>query len=87
MPPETTTSTQNPYIQVTRCYTKNKGEDNEEVMFQPKIISRDSIEGFRPNNTIGTKDNGNRSIIDLKSRRSVKVKEKFSELKRLVGHA
>lgn len=77
------------FIRVTRVYVQKAQDlgEADEIKTQPVQISIDKIESYRPRNTIGTKETGNRTTLVLTSGKYVNVKEKFSEIGRLLNRA
>lgn len=75
----------NPWVKLTRVYGGQTEGDT--IHTQPVMVRLDNIEHVRPRNSIGTKETGNRCTLQMKSGTLINVKEKFSEIKRLLNIA
>lgn len=81
------TNLTNIFVKLTRVYYVNKGRENEEIKTQPVVLQKSQIESFRPRNKIGTRQNGNRTTVVTTGGRYYNVKEKFSEVQRLLTNS
>lgn len=85
--PSTSNEIPKGWVKVTRVYVVQKEDETEEIKTQPYMLQVSKIESFRPRNSIGTKQNGNRCTITTDSGKYINVKEKFSEMQRLLAQA